>query len=253
MALPVIVLTPRPELQTFVEAYYLTPQGSLGGSSGRFPASLACYIKLSRTSSVLSGQATGPTEPIGSRDDAAAGMAIRLRSGAAQALFGIPAAELTNRVLALEEVWGAKASELVEWIARETDPQRQVRCAEHHLMRFAPATDDGDARIEQRAVEALRLGTGASLERLADALGYSSRQLRRRLLAFVGMNPRLVDRLSRFERALSAVQHLPRNGPVSWPDLALECGYCDQSHFIREFRTFSGSSPDRYLATLRSV
>lgn len=253
LLISVIVLTPRPELQPFVEAYYLTPQGPPGGSPGRFPASLACYIKLSPTTSVLSGQATGPVEPIGNRNDAAAGMAIKLRPGAAQALFGLPAAELTNRVLCLEEVCGARASELVEQIARETDPQRQVRCAEQHLMRFAPAADVMDSRIEQRAVEALRKGTESSFETLADALGYSSRQLRRRLLAFVGMSPRLVDRLSRFERALSAVQHLPPKGPVNWPDLALECGYCDQSHFIREFLVFSGSSPDRYLAILHAV
>ena len=61
----------------------------------------------------------------------------------------------------------------------------------------------------------------------------------------VGLTPKVYWRLQRFRQVLQRVHRAPR---VEWADLALECGYYDQAHFIRDFRAFSGLSPSAYLA-----
>jgi AraC-like DNA-binding protein len=60
----------------------------------------------------------------------------------------------------------------------------------------------------------------------------------------VGMTPKLFCRVQRFQEIIQRLQH---RDAVDWVDLALSCGYTDQSHFIHEFREFSGLRPSEYL------
>ena len=77
---------------------------------------------------------------------------------------------------------------------------------------------------------------------VARELGLSERQLERRLLTRTGLTPKRYASLRRFERAASAL-----NGAESLAQLALEAGYYDQSHFIREFSRYAGTSPGRFV------
>jgi transcriptional regulator GlxA family with amidase domain len=80
---------------------------------------------------------------------------------------------------------------------------------------------------------------------LATALGVSPRQLHRRFLADVGVSPKRLERLARFARAWRQAVMGP---PLTWADLAFANGYADQSHLVREFRTF-GARPPAHLFT----
>ena len=62
----------------------------------------------------------------------------------------------------------------------------------------------------------------------------------------VGLAPKTLLRLHRFERALAA---LNRPGPVRLEQIALACGYYDQAHFKRDFADFSGINPSDYAKT----
>jgi AraC-like DNA-binding protein len=74
---------------------------------------------------------------------------------------------------------------------------------------------------------------------VSEELGLSRRRLIEVFTADVGMTPKLFSRVRRFHRAFAAMKSRTR----SWSELALDCGYCDQSHLIRDFNAFAGASP----------
>ena len=76
-------------------------------------------------------------------------------------------------------------------------------------------------------------------------IGTSQRTFINTFAREVGMTPKLYSRVRRFNRALRMVH---RREDVDWTDVALACGYFDQSHLIRDFRAFAGLSPSSYLA-----
>ena len=61
-----------------------------------------------------------------------------------------------------------------------------------------------------------------------------------------GLTPKRLARVIRFRHALAQAQ---RSRTVDWAQLALECGYFDQAHFINEFRELAGTTPAEYAAT----
>lgn len=88
-----------------------------------------------------------------------------------------------------------------------------------------------------RLIETGGLGTVANL---ADGVGLSVRQLERQFREQVGMSPKSLARLTRFE----AAQHRISAGrELSFTHLAHDLGYADQAHFTREFRAFAAQSP----------
>src|SRR4029453_13500039 len=112
----------------------------------------------------------------------------------------------------------------------------------HAHCRRVPPTED----LIIRAVDRL-LGAEEPMAvcDIAKELGVSPRHLHRRFLADVGVSPKRLERLARFARAWRQAVMGP---PVTWADLALASGYADQSHLVREFRTF-GARPPAHLFT----
>jgi transcriptional regulator GlxA family with amidase domain len=83
-----------------------------------------------------------------------------------------------------------------------------------------------------------------ALDEFAKAMCVSPRTLQRRFTVHVGISPKLLARIRRFQRVLSAW----REDPGSLARVAVECGYFDQSHLIRDFRDFAGAAPAAFLA-----
>lgn len=93
----------------------------------------------------------------------------------------------------------------------------------------------------------------------------SHRHLIRQFRTCIGLPPKKVAMLLRFNRSIDAViQNGPANSPrkpyldgsappgadtlgAHWAHIAAECGYFDQSHFIHEFRAFAGATPSEFL------
>jgi transcriptional regulator GlxA family with amidase domain len=86
------------------------------------------------------------------------------------------------------------------------------------------------------------------IDDLAFQAGFSARQLRRLFLEQVGLSPKHFCRVIRFQRSLS---RLPGRGRADWAQVAVDCGYYDQAHFINEFRQFSGYTPGEFAALAR--
>lgn len=83
-----------------------------------------------------------------------------------------------------------------------------------------------------------------TIDQLAVAAGISSRQLERGFLREVGVGPKLLCRILRFQQVFRAVD---RND-AGWAGVAADCGYYDQAHLIRDFQQFARQAPSVLLA-----
>ncbi len=93
---------------------------------------------------------------------------------------------------------------------------------------------------------ALSLLRSLSVRETARSLGISERRLHQVFSEDVGLSPKQWSRVRRFQRAVGA---LHQGGEMRWAELAVACGYADQSHFSRDFRSFSGIDPTTYSAS----
>ncbi len=89
---------------------------------------------------------------------------------------------------------------------------------------------------------------GLSIGEVTRRSGLSARRLSELFRHHVGATPKVFARIERFQRT---VAEMHRGVDIRWSELALDCGYYDQSHFANEFRAFSGVSPSEYSASSR--
>jgi AraC-like DNA-binding protein len=113
------------------------------------------------------------------------------------------------------------------------------------------ALDDAlceQARAQERRTHvrhALSLLRTLSVRETARELGISERRLHHVFSEDVGLSPKQWSRVRRFQRVVRA---LHQGVEMRWAELAITCGYADQAHFSRDFRSFSGIDPTTYSA-----
>jgi AraC-like DNA-binding protein len=169
---------------------------------------------------------------------------IRLRPGVAGAVFGMPASELLDAQTPLQDVIGLPGSELAERLAGAEGHE-----AEYLVLEGAVAAAIADRTPDPLVLAATRrLGfPGSRVDELADALGISERQLRRRFHQAVGYGPKTLDRILRFRRLVSQAQAVT-DGEVDLARLAADLGYADQAHMTRDSVRLTGMPPARLAA-----
>ena len=170
------------------------------------------------------------------------GMQIDLAPQAAHALFREPMHVLARRKVPLEEL--LDEPRFVERVHDAGDwPERFALLDEVLKKRLgdAPPSSEGIAWAWQRLV---RTGGQARVASLASELGWSRKRIANRFREEIGVTPKAAARVIRFERARAAAE---RAGSPDWAQIALDCGYYDQSHLINEFRAVTGRSPATFF------
>jgi AraC-like DNA-binding protein len=174
----------------------------------------------------------------------------RLRLGAHEAVLGVPASSIAERVVPLDELWGDAATRrLVERLAVAKDTAVAAAILERALAERLVASHERRPRAEL-ALEAADMLTRASVSAVADDLGVSERHLRRVFRETVGMSPKAFAKLARFRRALHAAREREHDG---WASIAAAAGYYDQAHLIAECRALAGVTPQALLRELRDA
>jgi transcriptional regulator GlxA family with amidase domain len=102
----------------------------------------------------------------------------------------------------------------------------------------------GSAAVAWAYERILRSQGDIRISRIANALDWSRKHLVARFNKEVGVGPKAIARMVRFNRALAIAQ--AARCP-DWAELAVECGYADQAHLVREFHEFAGKSPMAFL------
>ena len=166
-----------------------------------------------------------------------------LHAASSFVLTQVPAYEITDRVLALEDLWGAAASERLETAIRDAagEAERVDRLEDALLGRMgAKGSRQGSIDIAGIAASVIAMRGQRSVAGLARDAGVSRQHLTRTFHESVGVTPKLYCRLARFQAGLAYARS---GSKVDWAVAALEAGYCDQSHMIADFRQFSGLTP----------
>jgi AraC-like DNA-binding protein len=160
--------------------------------------------------------------------------AVRFRPGMAPAVLGVPADVLRDDRVELAEIWGTDADRLSDQIAA-SDPPTATRILAREVGRRLRNASDPPDPIATAVPELAR--RRLDVRELAEHIGLSERQLRRRSLAAFGYGPKTLQRILRFRRAVA----LARRG-VPFVDVAVDAGYADQPHLAREVRELAGVS-----------
>ena len=166
------------------------------------------------------------------------GCGVRFRVGAAAASLGVPVDVLCDVTVPLQELWGAEGRRLSEAAAAAPDVKASLRVL---LRGFADPLVPLDLVARRAAV----LATDQPFHAISRDLGFSERQLRRRVEQAVGYGPRMLGRIVRLQRFLQGCE---RDRGASLARLATEAGFADQAHLTRECRQLTGRTPSMLRA-----
>ncbi len=166
-------------------------------------------------------------------------LGIRFAPGGTLPFFSCPPIELTNTIAPLADVANALERELPGQIYEARDWSEKTRLLETALIKLLLTKQDGRASLQGAISQIIRAGGQTSVDLLANDLGISGRQLERRFLNEVGLGPKLLCRILRFQQVFRAVESSNPN----WARIAADCGYYDQAHLIRDFRQFAEQTP----------
>jgi AraC-like DNA-binding protein len=170
----------------------------------------------------------------------ASSVGAQLLPGASEILFGLPADELSGRHTLLEDLWGRSAVEARERLHEGDSPERRLDIFESLLAARLPRVYGLHPAVAH-ALE--RFMTTTDVRKVVRETGYSHRRFIALFNRAVGLTPKLFCRILRFQRVMELTA---AKQPASRVDVALVAGYCDQSHFNRQFREFAGVTPGEY-------
>jgi AraC-like DNA-binding protein len=178
-------------------------------------------------------------------------VAIRLVPWVAHRVLGVPAAELRESMVDLDQFWGSLVQETRERLDATPDPHARLSIVERavaHRVERSGAPDESALvrRLCQMAETEPSLTVGA----LAARFGLTHRRVIDAFDRTVGLKPKTFYRVRRLRRVFQLSGASPR---LSWTTIAHRCGYYDQAHLINDFRQLTGLLPSQYVETKSSV
>lgn len=166
---------------------------------------------------------------------------IRFYADRAGALFGYPVSELKGDRVRLADLWGSRARFLVEEVREAGGVADIIPVIESYFATVADVRMPVADPLLRASMACLHAARGAiDVPTLADRCGYSERTVRRAFQAGLGVSPKQMADLIRFQSVLT---ELHRGNRGSYADLAVQYGYYDQSHFNRTFKRLYGLAP----------
>ena len=167
---------------------------------------------------------------------------VSLRPAGAALFLGVPAHELADLDISLDALWGPAARRLRDRMLEASTPRARLVALERALLERLPRRTPPPA-IVYAAAQLTRAEHASQLAAIAHTAGLSQRRFIELFRHHTGIAPKLFHRVQRFQAAIQRAYGGEHN---SWTDLALTCGYYDQSHFVHDFRAFSGLTPTEY-------
>ena len=171
-------------------------------------------------------------------------LVVTFQRGQAFPFLPLPVQELTNCVVDADLIFGDLTHQLREQLLGLNDAFQMFACIERFLMNQMCPPDDPTQACVSFAVEQLSQNPSQMrLEKNKKKIGYSQKHFIHLFKKQVGVTPKQFLKIMRFQqviRTLSQQKHL------AWHQLALDCGYFDQAHFIHDFKQFAGMTPSLY-------
>jgi AraC-like DNA-binding protein len=177
-------------------------------------------------------------------------LGVKFRPGGFRPFLGRAVSELTDRMTPIAAIFGDEARGLEERALARPDHGEAFAEIQAFLARVAPPPDP---TVDLLAALAERIATDRGItrvEQLVPIAGLPLRKLQRLFDDWVGVAPKWVIQRYRLHEAAERIALATPEAALDWADLALELGYADQAHFIRDFRKLVGRTPGDYAKSL---
>jgi AraC-like DNA-binding protein len=169
---------------------------------------------------------------------------LQFKPGSSASLLGVPANELTDRIVSLEDLWGRQGAELnIDLLGTRSAAEALDLIARAIALRGQQTCEPASARLARRAIQLLE-GDEVRVASVAERLGVTARHLRRAFAESVGIGPKEFARTVRLQRA---VRRAATSTNRDWSRIAVDAGYYDQSHLIADFRELVGLTPSAFV------
>jgi AraC-like DNA-binding protein len=231
---------PAPHLRPYVVGYGAFRAGDPGRRRVLPLSLITVVVDLDRPVPLLFGGRDTPMIHAGA--GWRRGVAIGLTIAGARALLGTPMGPLTGMTVPLDDLLGRRSGELAERLSAAPDWNARFVLLDHLLTAWLrPQEPDAPATHGWRRLQdAGRI----TMRELAAELGVGRRRLETGFRREIGLSPKTVARIARFQRAVRVLGTTP---PGTF-QAAVACGYADQPHFNREVRAMAGITPTELRA-----
>lgn len=172
------------------------------------------------------------------------GIQINFTPLGAYQLLGLPQHLIANQVIDAVELLGNPIRRLIDHLIDLPGWAERFDALDSFFLRRLANSTSPTPGIAWAWRELVSSGGAAPIAALRDELGYSPRKFIDQFRHEVGLAPKTAARILRFNGAIERIQLASH---VNWAELAADCGYYDQSHFVREFKEFAGSTPSDFL------
>jgi AraC-like DNA-binding protein len=167
---------------------------------------------------------------------------IKLQPAALTHLFNLDMHLFTDRVVPLPEALENRLQALEALLQATRDHEAVIRLLDEYFTSLL-STAGYTPNAADDAVQLIFSHKGMiPVKDITAQLGISERQLERLFKKYIGLSPKFYARIIRF----STIFQLIRENAPEWVGLAYEAGFYDQSHFIRNFKAFTGEDPSQY-------
>jgi AraC-like DNA-binding protein len=237
---------PAPELAAFLDHFWIV-EWDLGGQPPYVQRTLpypCVHVVFDRARSGVWGVPSGAFDY--ELKGAGRVCGLRFRPGAFRALLGRPLHTITDRVLALSEVFSWNDAAAQDEVLAGADDAAMIAAASRLLGPVLPAPDPQVERIAAILRTAEQTPGLTQVEQLAAGAGLGVRSLQQLFSDYIGVSPKWVIRRFRLHEA---ADRLAAGEAPDLATLAQSLGYFDQAHFTSDFRKLVGQPPAQYRAT----
>lgn len=158
-------------------------------------------------------------------------------------LFRCASTNIINHMIDLGDFLGAEGKLLEERIMLAGTNEHRAQLLAAFLEEQLNKNKRREPVIQSAVKQVIHAQSPMSVEQLSNHFNLSRRQFERKFVEYAGFSPKVYSRIIRFQAALTQYG----NDFRSLTDIAYECGYYDQSHFIHDFKEFSGYHPGQYF------
>jgi AraC-like DNA-binding protein len=227
---------PSAEMAPFVEHYWIV-RWDLRGREPTTQETLphpSVHIALERGRSAIYGIVKGRFSRVIEGQGMVFG--IKFRPGGYYPFLRAPVSRLTNRVIPI-------GTSLENDVLDKTTDAEMVGAAEAFLTQQQPKRDPMAEMLGDLVEQIAKDRTITTVEAVAERSGQSVRALQRGFSKYIGVSPKWVINRHRLHEVVDRLAH---GETVDWTQLALDLGYFDQAHFIRDFKSIIGRTPGEY-------
>lgn len=169
---------------------------------------------------------------------------VNFQKGKAFPFLNEPMSGLTNYVVDAELVIKNNILDLRERLRDAKTIMQKFYLLEQNLLQHYRSRLQENACVDYAIAKISALPHSGSLSTISDKAGYSQKHLIKLFKDHVGVTLKGFLKIVRFQKAIEAVEQQKQ---INWAAVAVDCGFYDQSHFIADFRAFSGFTPTEYL------